>query len=186
MRLAGRPPHTPCLRESAAAARESPRASGIRAAIMACSGTVYPHVPGLTPGNQKIMSRGGARAGWQHEAASRVERHFRDAQVFVDMEGPRTALVRLQGGPGAGLEFTSYRTNFLTTFSPQLFRVLLLRRLGLPLPLTARTCRCARPLDPCGHHRAACPRAGVLGRRGHALESVLSRICREAGGRATT
>ena len=42
------------------------------------------------------------------------------------------------------------------------------------------------PPDPCGHHRAACPRAGVLGRRGYALESVLAGICREAGGRVTT
>ena len=26
---------------------------------------------------------GGARVGWQREAASRVERHFRDIQVFM-------------------------------------------------------------------------------------------------------
>ena len=41
-----------------------------------------------------------------------------------------------------------------------------------PLPLTVRSCRCGRPLDALGHHRAACARAGVLGRRGFALESV--------------
>ena len=70
--------------------------------------------------------------------------------------------------------------------APQLFRVLLFRRLGLPLPLTSRTCRCGRPLDPSGHHRVACVRAGVLGPRGFALESMLARICREAGGRVTT
>ena len=46
---------------------------------------------------------GSVRAGWQHEAASRVERHFRGEQVFPQMEDPRKALVRSQGGPGAGL-----------------------------------------------------------------------------------
>ena len=38
-------------------------------------------------------------------------------------------------------------------------------------------------IDIFGHHRAVCARAGVLGRRGCALESVVARICREAGGR---
>ena len=52
-----------------------------------------------------------------------------------------------------------------------------------PLP---RFCRCGRLLDVLGHHRAACAQAGVLGRRGYALESVVARICREAGARVTT
>ena len=65
-------------------------------------------------------------------------------------------------------------------------RVILLRRLHLPLPLTVRSCRCGLPVDACGHHRAACARAGVLGRRGYALETVTARICREAGGPVTT
>ena len=74
----------------------------------------------------------------------------------------------------------------VTRLEPCLFRVLLLRRLRLPLPLTGRNCRCGFPLDSCGLHRAACARAGVLGRRGFAVESVAARICREAGGRVTT
>ena len=37
-----------------------------------------------------------------------------------------------------------------------------------------------------GHHRAACPRAGVLSRRGFSMESAAARICREAGGRVRT
>ena len=54
------------------------------------------------------------------------------------------------------------------------------------LPLSARSCRCGRLLDVLGHHRAACARAGVLGQRGFAIESVVARICREAGGRVRT
>ena len=71
-------------------------------------------------------------------------------------------------------------------FPSQVFHVILWRRLQLPLPLTARNCRCSHHLDVFGHHRAACARAGVLSRRGFALESVIARVCREAGGRVTT
>ena len=70
-------------------------------------------------------------------------------------------------------------------FDPQLFRVLLLRRLWLPIPPSDRFCRCGLPLDPRGHHRAACATAAVLGRRGFALESAAARVCREAGARVS-
>ena len=43
-----------------------------------------------------------------------------------------------------------------------------------------------RLICPNGHHRAACARTGVPGRRGFALESAAARICREAGGRLRT
>ena len=61
-----------------------------------------------------------------------------------------------------------------------------MRRFRLPLPLSSRQCRCGRSLDFFGHHRAACSRAGVLGRRGFAVESVAARICREGGTRVAT
>ena len=92
--------------------------------------------------------------------------------------------LRSQGGPGAGLALTTCPTCLVTRVEPQLFRVLLLRRLRLPLPLTVRSLRSGQPLDSCGQHRAACAQAGVLGRRGWALESVVARVCREAGGRS--
>ena len=53
-------------------------------------------------------------------------------------------------------------------------------------PFIAHSCWCSRPFDSCGHHRAAWARAGVLVGRGWALESVMARVCREAGGRVTT
>ena len=72
------------------------------------------------------------------------------------------------------------------TIPSHLFRVVLLRRLRQSLPLSERSCRCGRLLDAFGHHRAACARMGMLGRRGFALESTAARICREAGGRVRT
>ena len=127
-----------------------------------------------------------AQRGWQHEAASRVERAHRETQIFPRMTDAAKALVRSHGGPGAGLALLTCPTCRLTTIDSHLFRVILLRRLHMPLPPTVRSCRCGRLFDSFGHHRAACARAGVLGTRGYALESAAARICREAGGRVTT
>ena len=63
----------------------------------------------------------------------------------------------------------SLPTNRCSRFDPQPFRVLLLRRLHLPLPLSARHRRCGRPLDPCGHH-----------------QSAAARVCRLEGARVCT
>ena len=90
----------------------------------------------------------------------------------------RTAMVRSQSGPLSSVPFTAVPTNWVTRFEAEQFRVLLLRRLRLPLPLSFRSCRCGRLLDALGHHRAACSRSGVLGRRGLAVESA--QICRKA------
>ena len=91
------------------------------------------------------------------------------------------ALLWSQSGPLAGTPFSAAPSNWLTRIEPHLFRVLFLRRLRLPLPLSSRQCRCGRSLDVFGHVRAACSRAGVLGRRRYAVESVASRICCEGG-----
>ena len=128
---------------------------------------------------------GASRGGWQHEAACRIEQRARD-NLLLRLPESGKALLRSQGGPGAGLAFTTCPTCRITKMEPHVFRVLFLRRLHLPLPWTLHSCRCGLPLDSRGHHRAACARAGVLGRRGYALESVAARICREAGGRVST
>ena len=95
-------------------------------------------------------------------------------------------MLRSQRGPLASIAFTSFPSDRSARFDSAPFRVLLLRRLRLPLPLTVRSCRCGRPLDALGHHRAACATAGVLGRRGWALESAAARVCREGGARVRT
>ena len=118
--------------------------------------------------------------------ALRVDSHFRDGDLFHRVPEGTRALIRSQAGPMAGLAFSTTPTSRFTRLDAHVFRTLLLRRLRLPLPLSDRFCRCGRPLDPSGHHRAACSRAGVLGRRGFALESAAARICREGGGRVRT
>ena len=123
--------------------------------------------------------------GWQQTAVTQVHRRFRtELQATLDPAGQ--AMLESQSGPFASRVFTTvpYTADF--TYPSRLFRVLLLRRLRLPLPLTARACRCRRALDPLGDHRAACPRSGALRSRGTPLERAAARVRREAGARVTT
>ena len=126
------------------------------------------------------------RQGWQHAAASCVESDFRAATLMPRMNPVERTLLRSQSGPCAGVPFTTCPSSPLTRIDSALFRVLLQRRLRLPLLLSQRICGCGQPLDSFGHHRAACSRTGALGRRGFPLESAIARICREAGGRVVT
>ena len=103
--------------------------------------------------------------------------------MFPRMTNASRALVRSQAGPGAGLALSTIPLSSHTFSFASLPRDLAAQ---LPLPQTARNCRCGHHLDMFGHHRAACARAGVLSRRGFALESVVVRVCREARGRVTT
>ena len=68
--------------------------------------------------------------------------------------------------------------------APNLFQVLLCERLRVPLFLTESTCQgCHEPLDPLGHHRAACPHSGHTQKRATPVERVMAKICREVGAR---
>ena len=96
------------------------------------------------PREAEDFDPGCCRDGWQHEAASRVEWHFRDSDFFTRIDAARTTR--------EGME--------LGWHCPRAPRTVSFRR--LPLPLTARSCQRGRPLDSCPHHRAACARAGVL------------------------
>ena len=89
------------------------------------------------------MEPGGGR-GWQHVTASKVEHQHRE-ELFVHMR--LSHQVRSQAGPGVGMTLSSAPVNYLTRFPPHLFRVVLLRRLRLLLPLSLHTCRCGRQID---------------------------------------
>ena len=123
--------------------------------------------------------------GWQQTAVTQVHRRFRtELQATLDPAGQ--AMLESQSGPFASRVFTAvpYTADF--TYHSRLFRALLLRRLRLPLPVTARACRRRRALDPLGDHRAAFPRSGALRSRSTPLERAAARVCREAGARVTT
>ena len=76
--------------------------------------------------------------GWQHEAAAREEEDHRLFQVFPALSITERALLHAQSGAGGGVAFSAIPSSPLTPIDTPLFRVLLLRRLHLPLS----------PLDP--------------------------------------
>ena len=122
--------------------------------------------------------------GWQRSAASAREQFAREALLNGRHAlSAQAALLRSQSGPCGGKVFTALPTSTLTTVPSAELRVLLLRRLHLPIPMVPRRCQCRGKLDSRGHHRAGCSTCGVLRRRGKPLEKAAARVCREAGAR---
>ena len=80
---------------------------------------------------------GTTRHGWQQEASSRVEGEFRN-DMFSRIPDQTQALIRSQSGRGAGAALTVTPSNRETSIPSHLFRVILLRRLRLALPLYVR------------------------------------------------
>ena len=123
--------------------------------------------------------------GWQQGAVHAYHTSF-EASLQPRLDPASQALLASQQGPHASRSFTTIPYNIDTQYPTHLFRILVLRRLRLPIPLTARHCRCRRTLDTYGDHRAACAQSGILRNRSTPLERAAARMCREAGARVTT
>ena len=67
---------------------------------------------------------GSQRAGWQHEAASRVDR-FRDDVLFTTLPSSTRALIRSLAGPISGMALSATPTSMLTRIESHLFRIVL-------------------------------------------------------------
>ena len=170
-------PHVPCLRAAATTRAELSLADWTPPSWRElCDGVP---APTLQEDGPSTFVR-----GWQGAAASAVARRQCE-QLLSTLDPSSEALLRSQQGPFASRFLTTVPTCPALSYPSHLFRVLLLRRLRLPLPLSQRYCRCRRPLDSLGDHRAACARAGVLRSRGCPLERAAARVCREAGARVT-
>ena len=141
--------------------------------------------PRRTSEDEERPEPGSFAHGWQFHAARALDEACREG-LLPELSRSDQAHLRSQSGPGAAATFTAVPTQKELRISPEEFRVLLLRRLRLALPLAARSCRCRLFLDPLGDHRAACSTAGVLVRRAVPMESAAARICREAGARVRT
>ena len=106
--------------------------------------------------------------------------------LFADLDPASRALLLSQGGEAAGCAFTATPSSPDTAVPDAEYRVLLLRRLRLPLPLAPKHCACGGLLDDFGDHRSACAQVGALARRAGLLERAAARICKEAGARVAT
>ena len=87
------------------------------------------------PTNIEEVEPGWFCTGWQHEAASRLEWQHRERHLMPVLADSERALLRAQSGPAAGMSLSAVPSSPQTRIESQLFRVLLLRRLRLPLPL---------------------------------------------------
>ena len=81
-----------------------------------------------------------------------------------------------KAGPHAGCCFTVCPAHEAISIPSAEFRVLLLRRLRLPLPLAPRVCACRGLLDPLGDHRATCANSGALASFALPLERAVARF----------
>ena len=123
--------------------------------------------------------------GWQREATAAVHKAWH-TELLSTLDPASAAMMASQSGPFASQVFTTDPHSPDLCYPSHLFRLLMLRRLRLPPPLTERTCRCRRVLEALGDRRSACPWSGVLRSRGCPLERAAARVCREAGARVTT
>ena len=102
--------------------------------------------------------------GWQRYAARACDQRAFETHLATLPPASR-ALLLSQAGPHAACCFTVRPTHEAVTIPSAEFRVLLLRRLRLALPLAPRLCACRGLLDPLGDHRAACATSGALASR---------------------
>ena len=124
---------------------------------------------------------GDVARGWQRAATAPVDRESLET-LFSELTPASRALLLSQAGPGGSTVLTTLPTRPEYNMRDDVFRVTLLRRLRLPLPPTARECRCGGELDNLGDHRAACATAGVLVRRAVPVERVVAQICPRSRG----
>ena len=102
-------------------------------------------------------------------------------ELLTALPPPQRAMVRSQGGPLSSRPFVCCPTSRLTKFSSQSFRVLLLRRLHLPLPLSSRNCVHSTALATTGQFARLQGCWGGVG----SLWRAIARICREGGARVS-
>jgi hypothetical protein len=98
---------------------------------------------GARPEAQSFREPGEWTHGWQYYAASCRDEVARTGLLLrPPIRRAAKALIRSQSGTFAGRSFTVVPTSDLTTIPAPEMRILLLRRLHLPLSLSLRRCSC--------------------------------------------
>ena len=139
---------------------------------------------GKRPDPSEARDPGEWQHGWQYWASSVTDSFFRKTTMLTSRPASRRAHLRSHSGRNAGIALAHAPTAPEYTIPAHLFRVLLLERLRLPLPISDALCDgCHERLDSRGCHRAACTRTGRIRKRATPTEKMLARICREAGAR---
>ena len=117
------------------------------------------------PSEVAVRNFGGPLRGWQRAATACLDAAACES-LLSELDMASRALLLSQAGLGGSRAIKALPTSPELRLPSERMRVLLLRRLRMPLPHAPRRCRCGGMLDVFGDHRAACPVAGVLGPRG--------------------
>ena len=108
---------------------------------------------GKRPPTNPSKEPGEWQHGWQYWASSASDRTFRKSTMLSGQSASNRAHLRSHSGRNAGVVFAHAPTAPEFVVPPHLFRVLLLERMRLSLPITEATCGgCCAPLDPRGLH----------------------------------
>ena len=99
----------------------------------------------LTRRTQRMQIRTSPREGLQAAAARMMESNFLEALMARPCLMPKVPLSGPKEGHWLPHHMSVSPTIRFAQLEPQVLRVLLLRRLRLPFPLTALACRCGRP-----------------------------------------
>ena len=131
------------------------------------------------------------RVAPRHKASSKCLKRTRRVATRLAVLGSfhlrrctatRQAHLRSRSGHNACVALAHAPTIPESSVPPLLLRVLFLKRLQLPLPITEAACEgCGDALDSLGRHRAACPRTGRLKKRATPIERMVARFF--SGGR---
>ena len=174
-------PAAPCLRAAAEAARQ----------VTAEGWTSRPEWASCARGADAPAAEGElglGNPGWQRHAVLALHTSFRERVLLPALAPAARALLHSQSGPHAGMWLAAIPSDAASTLAPDLMHVAMRRRLRLPLPLTALHCGaegrhgCGAEVDAYGDHHLACPRTGLLPRRGFVVERAWVQVAREAVG----
>ena len=152
----------------------APAAAQARARVCAVSGGAE-----APPARGRVAEPADPLRGWRRVPARASDERICELHP-ANLPPAARALLLSQAGPVAARPHRM-RTQYDLTIPSAPHRVLLLRRVRLPLPLAPRHCRCRGLLDPLGDHRSACATSGVLASRALPLEHAAARVCSEVG-----
>ena len=131
---------------------------------------------GSVPAARQLGEPGVWANGRQRDSALALHTSFREQVLMPTARPDVRALLRSQAGPHAGAWFAAIPADAATKLAPDLMHLAFRRRVRLPLPLTRARCSsegapgCRAIVDSLGDHALACPRTGLLARRGFVLE----------------
>ena len=150
-----------------------------------------PHIAHEEPAeydDEEQLDAGEFRHGWQRHTSQARETHAHGTLLSQSSRATRARVRSCAGQHSARWLMTAPTCDELRLRNP-IMRVLLQRRLGLPIDVLREECEargCRASLDSCGFHRSACTRTGRIHGRHAAALAPWRQVLSEAGYKVRT